>query len=175
MAEEKAIQDKDKDKEKEKPPAGGKKKWMVLAVLILLLAGGGGAAWFYLGKGGGEEGGKGAFAEKSGESGRTPGQAVICPLESFIVNLADKSAAARRYLKVTMALEVDGEANRAKVDRHKTQLRDTIILLLSAQGFDDISTVEGKLGLKQEIQARVNQILGAGAVLKIYFTEFVVQ
>jgi len=165
----------DQEKEKENPQPKGNRKWMVLVVLVLILAGGGGAAWFYLGKAGGGEGGKGPFAAKGVESRKTQRQAVICPLDAFIVNLMDKSAAARRYLKVTMALEVDGEASRAGVERYKTQLRDTIILLLSAQGFDDISTVEGKLGLKQEVLARVNQILGAGAVSKIYFTEFVVQ
>ena len=162
----------DQEKEKENPQPKGNRKWMVLVVLVLILAGGGGAAWFYLGKAGG---GEGPFAAKGVESRKTQRQAVICPLDAFIVNLMDKSAAARRYLKVTMALEVDGEASRAGVERYKTQLRDTIILLLSAQGFDDISTVEGKLGLKQEIQARVNQVLGTGTVSKIYFTEFVVQ
>jgi flagellar protein FliL len=61
------------------------------------------------------------------------------------------------------------------VDKHQIQLRDSIILLLSSQGFEEISTVEGKLGLKQELLSRVNQILGQGAVSRIYFTEFVVQ
>lgn len=171
MAEEKESQ----EKENEAPAPKGKRRWLILAPVTLLLAGGGMAAWLYLGEPGDQEQGGAGSPGKSTEARRTQRQGVICPLDSFIVNLMDKSAAARRYLKVTMALEVDGEAGRAGVDGHKTQLRDTIILLLSAQGFDDISTVEGKLGLKQEIQARVNQILGAGTVSKVYFSEFVVQ
>ena len=174
MAEEKETQEKETQAKETASPKGSR-KWLVSAMILLFLAGGGVGAWLYLGKAGGGQGEGPGPGAKSAETGRSQRQPIICPLDSFIVNLMDKSAAARRYLKVTMSLEVDGEANRARVDRHKVQLRDTIILLLSAQGFDDISTVEGKLGLKQEIQARVNQILGAGTVSKIYFTEFVVQ
>ena len=174
MAEEKEIQKKE-TQAKEAAPAKGSRKWLVSAIIIVFLAGGGAGAYLYLGKAGGGEGEGPESAAQSAETGRSQRQPLIYPLDSFIVNLMDNSSAARRYLKVTMSLEVDGEANKTKTDRHKVQLRDTIILLLSAQGFDDISTLEGKLGLKQEIQARVNQILGAGTVSKIYFMEFVVQ
>jgi flagellar protein FliL len=171
MAEEKQ----DQEKNKENPRAKGHRKWMVLAIVILVLGGGGTSAWLYLGKAGGDKGTLSGPASNSRETGKTQRQAIIYPLDAFIVNLMDKSHATRRYLKVTMALEVDGEASRAMADKHKIHLRDTIILLLSDQGFEDISTVEGKLGLKQEIQSRINQILGTGVVNTIYFTEFVVQ
>lgn len=161
--------------EKADPPAKGSKTWFILVVLILVLGGGGFAAWSYLGKAKPEQGQKAEATEKAREAARQEAAKEICPLDSFIVNLLDKSTAAKRYLKVTMALEVAGEPSKVKVEKYKTQLRDTIILLLSSQGFQDISTVEGKLGLKQEVLSRVNQILGPGTVSRIYFTEFVVQ
>jgi flagellar FliL protein len=97
------------------------------------------------------------------------------PLESFIVNLMDKSGLGKRYLKVTIVLELDGEEGKRIVQMHKPELKDTILLLLSSQFFDDISTVEGKLELKQALVSRINQALGGTLVHRIYFTEFVVQ
>lgn len=150
-------------------------KWIALILIVLLLGGGGYAAWLYLGKATlakvQEEGNSG----KEKDAKKAPVPKVIFPLESFIVNLMEKSSTAKRYLKVTMALELDNEAAKARVEKQQLPLRDTIILLLSAQGLDDISTVEGKLGLKQEILSRVNQILGTGTVSRIYFSEFIVQ
>lgn len=156
-------------------PPKRKAKWIVLIVLVLILGGGGFAAWSYLGIAKAPQTQGGGDPDKTKTAATEETAREICPLDSFIVNLMDKSAATKRYLKVTMALEVGGEPSKAKVEKHKTQLRDTIILLLSSQGFQDISTVEGKLGLKQEVLARVNQILGPGTVSRIYFTEFVVQ
>ncbi len=62
-----------------------------------------------------------------------------------------------------------------KVETYKTQLKDTILMLLSSRSFEEISTVEGKLDLKQNLLARINQALGENVVSRIYFTEFVVQ
>jgi flagellar FliL protein len=170
MAEEKQNQ----EQEKANPPSKGVMKWIVLAVLIVVLGGGGFAGWSYMNRPQ-EKSQKGGGAEKAREARKEETVKEICPLDSFIVNLMDKATVTKRYLKVTMSLEVRGPEIKLKIDRDKTQLRDTIILLLSSQGFQDISTVEGKLGLKQEILSRVNQILGQGAVTRVYFTEFVVQ
>jgi flagellar protein FliL len=100
---------------------------------------------------------------------------IAFPLEPFIVNLMDRSGLGRRYLKVAIVLELDGEAGKQRVEAHSPELKDTILLLLSSQFFEDISTVEGKLELKQALISRVNQVLGDAVVRRIYFTEFVVQ
>jgi flagellar FliL protein len=100
---------------------------------------------------------------------------IIYPLESFIVNLKDKAGSGKRYLKVTVELEVGDVASKAKLTSYKTQLRDTILLLLSGLSFDEVSSIEGKLDLKQSLLARTNQLLGSGTVRRIYFTDFVVQ
>ena len=100
---------------------------------------------------------------------------MIYPLESFIVNLMDKNGLSNRYLKVTISLDIGDEGNRKTVERHKPQLMDTILLLLSSQSFSDINTMEGKIELKQALLSRINQDLGGRIVHRIYFTEFVVQ
>jgi flagellar protein FliL len=172
MAEEK---DRQQEEEIGTSPPKRRIKWVILAVLILVLSGGGFAAWTYLGKAGGEPGGKWILGGKTAESAKKQPVKVIYPLESFIVNLMEKQGAAKRYLKLTMALELDSDAGKVKAEKNQIQLQDTIIILLSSQGFEEIITLEGKLALKQELLSRVNQILGPGAVSRIYFTEFVVQ
>ncbi len=100
---------------------------------------------------------------------------VIFPLESFIVNLMDKAGAGKRYLKTTIELEVAGETEKKMVTNYKVQIRDTVLILLTGQSFNEIRTVEGKIELKQGLLARINQTLGKGIVQRLYFTEFVVQ
>ena len=100
---------------------------------------------------------------------------IICPIKSFVVNLLDKKNVGKRYLKVTMQLEVGKEEDRVLIENNIPQIRDTVLLLLSSQTLKEINTMEGKLELKQTLLSRMNQILGDGVVRRIYFTEFVVQ
>jgi flagellar FliL protein len=100
---------------------------------------------------------------------------IIIPLKSFVVNLFDKKGIGKRYLKITMELEVGKEEDRMKVESNIPRLRDTVLILLSSQTLKEINTIEGKLELKNAIVLRMNQILGNKIVRRIYFTEFVVQ
>jgi flagellar FliL protein len=94
-------------------------------------------------------------------------------MDSFIVNLTD--AQGTRYLKVILQLEMSNEMLGAEIDRKTPQIRDEIIMLLSSKSFDDISTVAGKRALKRGILNSVNKYLISGRVLRIYFSDFVVQ
>lgn len=94
-------------------------------------------------------------------------------LESFIVNLADPGG--KRYLRVTMNLELrDGKVNEA-VSQRLPQVRDCILMVLPTRKVEDLQSIEGKNALREELIAKLNQLLGAGSVTKIYFTEFVIQ
>jgi flagellar FliL protein len=55
------------------------------------------------------------------------------------------------------------------------KVKDTLLLLLSSKSFEDISSMDRKIELKNQIVERLNQILGRGKVRNVYFTEFVVQ
>lgn len=97
----------------------------------------------------------------------------IKPLDTFIVNLTDASGT--RYLKVTAQLELSSEMLTTEIDTKMPQIRDGVLLLLSSKSFDDISTVAGKRTLKREIINGVNRCLSTGQILRVYFSEFVVQ
>ena len=158
------AEDKDDVKEEqEEKPKKSKLKLIIIGVVVLLLGAGG----FF---------GYSKF-KKNDEEDVTKENLVtiIIPLKSFVVNLYDKKGIGKRYLKITMEVEVLGEEDKLKVENHMAQMRDTVLILLSSQTLKDINTMEGKLELKHAILLRMNQILGNKTVQKIYFTEFVVQ
>ena len=162
MAEEK---EKVKDTEKEQTPKKSKLKLIIIGVVVLLIGAGGFVGYNEYKKG------KAAKAEAS----NTEKVSIICPLKSFVVNLLDIKGDGKRYLKVTIQLEVGKEEDKLLIENHNSQLRDTILILLSSQTLKEINTMEGKLELKQALLSRLKQILGDGVVRRIYFTEFVVQ
>lgn len=93
-------------------------------------------------------------------------------MESFLVNLADPLG--RRYLKLTLEVELADAKAVEMFEMSRPKLRDAILLLLSSKTYDSLSSEADKLQLKMEIVERMNQVLG-GSVLQVYYTEFVVQ
>lgn len=162
MAEEEAV----KDTEEAQPPKKSKLiKLIVLASTVLLLGVGGffGWKWYDARKV------AGATTQKAEET------YIVYPLKSFIVNLADKRGVGKRYLKVTMEIEVGGEEQKALVNHKVPQLRDAVLLMLSSRTIAEITTLEAKLELKQLLLARMNRAVGKNVIQRVYFTEFVVQ
>jgi len=170
----------EQDKEIEADGAGTESKrsaknWIIIGVVILVLTGGGYAAWDFL------------LAERFfgrdnpqiGETGHSTAEAkdekfgIIYKMEPFIVNLLGRDG--KRYLKTTIEFEVENRDIKNEFTQHTPQLRDTILLLLTSKSFEDISKPEGKLRLKNELIARINQILPGAGIRTLYFTEFVVQ
>ena len=95
------------------------------------------------------------------------------PLDNFTVNLLSDSG--RRYLKVQMNLELDGEELAAELESKTAVIRDVIIRLLSSKTLEEISTAKGKDKLKEQIVNQLNLRLRDGNLRQVYFTEFVVQ
>jgi flagellar FliL protein len=143
------------------------KKILLLAVLIMLLAAGGGLAYLM-------------FTDDpypAETQTKTPRMAhsekAVMPLEPFLVNLADQEA--RRYLKIKVELEVDRANSVKELEKFLSPIRDALILLLSSKTFTEISSVEGKNQLKQDIMRKLAALPGGDRVKGVYFTEFVAQ
>jgi flagellar protein FliL len=165
-----------KEKENEAPPEKkSMMKWIVIGVVIIVIAAGGFVGWrMFMAKDVNEKEGGDSATEMKAEK-KEKELSIIFPLESFIVNLMDKSGYGKRYLKTTVELEVGDEDAQLMLQEKKAQLRDTILLLLSSQSFGEINSIEGKLELKQTLLVRINRLLGGKMVRRLYFTEFVVQ
>ena len=148
---------------------------ILLAIVAIMLGAGGHMVWTSLMKGKYQEKNEAPRVSKSNSTSKEDETKMVFPLESFIVNLADNTGLGKRYLKVTLAMEVNEEDEKKMVEAHTAELRDTILLLLSSRSFKEISTMDGKLELKQALLSRINQAIGRVVVRKLYFTEFVVQ
>jgi len=172
MAEEKEAMEKS---EEEIPAKRSFLKYILLGGIVLVLGAGGYVGWDLFIKGKKSEDKKETRISKSRSKSKKKEVRMTYPLESFIVNLMDKSGIGKRYLKVRIILEIGDEEDKKMVESHTPQLTDTILLLLSSQLFNEINSMEGKLELKQALLSRINQVLGEGIVHRIYFTEFVVQ
>ena len=155
--------------------SGGRGKQLLItgaAVVLALVIGAAGAWWFM----GGDSGGSGANQAATNGAPATPqGQAPgeLYELPGFVVNLARSSRT--RYLKTTVQLELDSKPTVKKAKERQPQLRDALIILLSNQSVDGLQTMQGKYELKRQMVARLNNLLGDGAVRNVYFTEFVIQ
>jgi len=98
----------------------------------------------------------------------------LYPLDTFTVNL--KSDSGRRYLKVTMSLELEGDEELStELDAKSAVLRDRIIRILSSKTLEEISSRKGKEKVSQQIMDTLNAMLSKGRIKGIYFTEFVIQ
>jgi flagellar FliL protein len=97
----------------------------------------------------------------------------IYPLDTFIVNLADKGG--KRYLRITIDLELDGKELESEITKRLPQVRDSILTILPTKRFEDISSAKGKTALRDEMLERINGMLARGQITNIYFKEFVVQ
>jgi flagellar FliL protein len=149
--------------------------WVILGCVVVVIVIGGYFGWtLFAKKKVNENDDKTKISEAAAKSS-PEGVRIIFPLESFIVNLMDNTGSGKKYLKVTIELEIGGEAEKKKLESYKTQMKDTILMLLSSRSFEEIKTVEGKLDLKQAVLFQINQMVGQNIVQRIYFTEFVVQ
>ena len=97
----------------------------------------------------------------------------IFSLETFIVNLADKGG--KRYLRITIDLELDSAELEGEVAKRLPQVRDSILTILPTKRFEDISSAQGKTALRDQMLKRINGMLARGQITNIYFKEFVVQ
>ena len=187
------------DDKKQKKSSRGKRIVIALIVLLTLAAVGGGAYWWLYLRGpatpgaadnsakqeatadnkqapdakkdAGQQNAQGGVRiERQSDLPRSGG--IVVPLPSITVNLADP--AGRRYLKIGMEVELNDDVT-AQLQQQAPRVRDAIIMLLAGKSYSDVATPDGKVLLKGEVAARLNQIRGAQRVIRVYFTDFVVQ
>jgi flagellar protein FliL len=147
---------------------GSKLTLIIIGVVVLvLLAGGGTAAYFFFFKAKPAAGGKNPAAQEK------PAVSVFWPMDPYIVNLIDNDA--ERYLKVVMQLELSDQKLVEEMKMVNPKLRDTILDLLSSKSYKEMVDPLGKQRLRDEIAMRVNMNITTGKVIKVYFTEFIIQ
>ncbi len=165
----------------EKPAAGGgAKKMIILGIGALALVGAavGGTLALTGGKsGGGAEHATTAEGEGHGEEGAPIAASVYIDLApEFVVNFRDKNNRSK-FLKAELSVSTKDPAVEEEVKRHMPAIRNSLILLLSRQIYDDLMPNEGKEALRAEALAAVQGVLqaqtGKPGVDDLYFGTFV--
>lgn len=95
----------------------------------------------------------------------------------FIVNFTHLGAL--RYLQISIEVMYPKEDIIERVVEHMPAIRNSLILLLSDQPYEKLSTFEGKEELRSEMVAAVNQIVYKGSAVEfpgeMFITNFVMQ
>ena len=100
-------------------------------------------------------------------------ESAIWTMDPFIVNLVDN--AGESYLKVSIELEVSDKNIIPELNKLKPKLRDNVLDLLTSKSYKDLVDMVGKQRLREEIMMRLNSFITGGKIVKVYFTEFVIQ
>ncbi|MEA3122570.1 MAG: flagellar protein FliL [Paraburkholderia sp.] len=107
-----------------------------------------------------------------------PPPPVFFPLDPMTVNLLSDDDN-QHYLRVGLTLKIADDKMQAHITEHMPELRSRILLDLSNKHPEDLSTVEGKRALADELKTVLEQPTDAGApplqIEDVLFTEFVVQ
>ena len=151
-----------------------KKGLMILVVCFVIIALAVGAGLYVLwGKVSGAAPETGEGTEEVAEEDVKVKVKSLLSMETFVVNLADPGG--KRYLRVTMALEIDDQDCVTETKENVPQIRDKVLLILPAKEFKDIRTSSGKDALRKEIIEQLGPLLKNCKITNLYFQEFVIQ
>jgi len=106
-------------------------------------------------------------------SAETASTGIYNKLDMFVVNIAYTEA--QRFLKTVITLELSDKKVVKELAKKKTVVRDTVISVLSSKDFPEIDDINGKEKLRRELINALNAKLESGAVINLYFEEFVAQ
>lgn len=130
-------------------PKSNKKIIIIAAAAALLI--GGGAAWYFM---------KGNNANHAEEKKvEAPKEPTFIPLEAFTVNLQHEESS-DQYLQVTLSLKVLDPALTETIKAVLPEIRSKLNLLLSSKRASELSSVEGKKKLAEDIVTEANSVLG---------------
>ncbi|MDR1577240.1 MAG: flagellar basal body-associated FliL family protein [Deltaproteobacteria bacterium] len=128
-------------------------------------------------KGGSEVGSPSASATGHGAAAEGAPAAPVGPitveLKPFTTNLNEPSG--RRFLKVTIGMEVDNQEAVDELNKKMSDIQDSVLILLSSQSLEDIHNVDGKERLRGQILNRTNSYMTKNKVKKIKYSDFIIQ
>jgi len=83
------------------------------------------------------------------------------------------------YVRVTVELMAENEADLKLLEQHDPLIRDAIIRLMGSKSADQIKSLVSREDLRKECQTRANELLvketGKKAVRELIFTKFLYQ
>lgn len=102
-----------------------------------------------------------------------PTGSVTCEVGQFLTNLADEGS--RRLLRLNLALDVTDQRTAKELNSKAAMVKTEVLALLRTKRLAEVEGGDGMTQLGAEIVDRVNALLGRTAVLRAYFTDFIIQ
>jgi flagellar protein FliL len=138
------------------PAKSGKGRLFIIigAVLVLLIGAGGGAWWF-----------------TRGDAAEQPVKAapalppVFVALDPFTVNLQPESSGSQ-YMQVGITVKVNGQPVADRLKELMPEIRNRLLLILSAKKASELLAPEGKTMLAQKLAAEITMLLDPAAAAK---------
>jgi len=152
------------------PAKSGKLKRILLIALIAIFAAGAAAGGMYF------------FLLKHGVSSKPappppPPPPVFFALDPMTVNLLSDDG--QHYLRVGLSLKLANEKTQEALQEHMPEIRSRILLALSNKHPEDLSTLDGKHALADELKTLIEKPTDRSEppvhIEAVLFTEFVVQ
>lgn len=153
-------------------------KIALIVCVLLLLVGGGAGGWFYYQSMNAmqAEASSDPTTEK-GEEASAEASVYIGLHPPFVTNFTSNGEP--RFLQVTVQLMTYDTAVEDLVNLHMPRIRDSILMLLSVQDIDALSTRDAKETLREAARTEVDKVIkdvsGNEGIAAVYFTAFVVQ
>jgi len=97
----------------------------------------------------------------------------IVSYDPFVVNLDEPGTA--RYLKVTIQLELADHKAEETFEKSKQPIRDAILSHLSGLHIKDTLGATAKEGIRTDLAAKIEKVVGPGKMKRLFFSEFVLQ
>jgi flagellar basal body-associated protein FliL len=142
-----------------------KKRGMLVLLIVgaLVLGALGAGAWFLWPT---------VFGTAQAKAPVEPPVKATVALGPVVVNL---NGEAKRYLRVGVSLGLPAPTDAKEIDEHKSQLLDLFISVFSSAEVETLTSDEGKASIKEDLLSRMREELHLKKVLRVYFTEFVIQ
>ena len=158
----------------EAAPKKSNKKLIIIIAAVVLLIGAGAAAFLLMGGDHAEDGEHAAEEEHAAVEHTDP---VFVKLETFTLNLNPEEG--DRYLQVDITLNAGAQSDADTLDKYMPQVRNRVLLILTSKLPSEISDMEGKQALSEEITQQINEPYSEGSealtVTEAFFTSFVIQ
>ena len=99
--------------------------------------------------------------------------AIVHPIENLVLNPAGSGGT--RFLMVTATFELKDAAGEQLMKDREAEVRDRILGLLGKKTIDELSDIGNRDAIKKEMLEAVSPVFPKGAVLKVFFPQFVIQ
>lgn len=94
-------------------------------------------------------------------------------VEPFVANLNDPLG--KRYIKLGLEVELINEQAVQEFAESQIKIKNMLLILLGSKKPQEMLGPKNQLQLQQEIVERINQLIGEGKVLQVYFSIYILQ